>query len=443
MIDNILGTTRRFIPAKIWDFFSPAYHWCLALFAAIWYRFPSRNITVIAVTGTKGKSSTVEILNAILEEAGYATAVSDTIRFKVADKTWDNKFKMSTPGRGFLQRLLRKAVRAGCHVMIMELTSQAALLYRHRFITLDALIFTNISPEHIEAHGSYENYLASKLAIAKNMKHSHKPNRTIIANADDPEADKFLACKADRNISFSLHDVEPYQVKNEGLEFTMDGRTVRSHLSGLFNIYNILAAITAARSFKVGEEKMINAIEKIEGIPGRVQKIRSEKGFEVVVDYAHTADSLEKFYKIFKRDNMGTITNGQGGGTSSAPKNICVLGGTGGGRDTRKRGIMGALADKYCQEIILTDEDPYDEDPGKIVNDVASGIKTHKPAIIMDRREAIREAIRRAGRGDSILITGKGTDPYIMGPRGTKTPWSDAKIVREELENQRVRELGS
>jgi UDP-N-acetylmuramoyl-L-alanyl-D-glutamate--2,6-diaminopimelate ligase len=423
MIDDLLGTTRRFIPAKIFGFFSPAYHWTLALLAAIWYRFPSRNITVIAVTGTKGKSSTVEILNAILEEAGYTTAVSDTIRFKVAGKSWDNKFKMSTPGRGFLQRLLRKAVRAGCHVMVMEMTSQGALLYRHRFIYLDALIFTNISPEHIEAHGSYENYLASKLAIAKNMRHSHKPDRTIIANVDDPESDKFLSSTADRNISYSLHDVEPYQVKNEGLELTLDGLTVRSHLSGLFNIYNILAAVTAARSFKVSDETIIEAVEKIDSIPGRVQKIKSEKGFEVVVDYAHTADSLEKFYQVFKKEDH------------QSSRNICILGGTGGGRDTRKRGIMGALADKYCQEIILTDEDPYDEDPNKIVSDVASGIKNKKPTIIMDRRQAIREAIRRAKPGDSILVTGKGTDPYIMGPRGAKTPWSDARVVREELKN--------
>ena len=423
MIDDLLGTTRRFIPAKIFGFFSPAYHWTLALLAAIWYRFPSRNITVIAVTGTKGKSSTVEILNAILEEAGYTTAVSDTIRFKVAGKSWDNKFKMSTPGRGFLQRLLRKAVRAGCHVMVMEMTSQGALLYRHRFIYLDALIFTNISPEHIEAHGSYDNYLASKLAIAKNMRHSHKPDRTIIANVDDPESDKFLSSTADRNISYSLHDVEPYQVKNEGLELTLDGLTVRSHLSGLFNIYNILAAVTAARSFKVSDETIIEAVEKIDSIPGRVQKIKSEKGFEVVVDYAHTADSLEKFYQVFKKEDH------------QSSRNICILGGTGGGRDTRKRGIMGALADKYCQEIILTDEDPYDEDPNKIVSDVASGIKNKKPTIIMDRRQAIREAIRRAKPGDSILVTGKGTDPYIMGPRGAKTPWSDARVVREELKN--------
>jgi UDP-N-acetylmuramoyl-L-alanyl-D-glutamate--2,6-diaminopimelate ligase len=423
MIDDLLGTTRRFIPAKIFGFFSPAYHWTLALLAAIWYRFPSRNITVIAVTGTKGKSSTVEILNAILEEAGYTTAVSDTIRFKVAGKSWDNKFKMSTPGRGFLQRLLRKAVRAGCHVMVMEMTSQGALLYRHRFIYLDALIFTNISPEHIEAHGSYDNYLASKLAIAKNMRHSHKPDRTIIANVDDPESDKFLSSTADRNISYSLHDVEPYQVKNEGLELTLDGLTVRSHLSGLFNIYNILAAVTAARSFKVSDETIIEAVEKIDSIPGRVQKIKSEKGFEVVVDYAHTADSLEKFYQVFKKEDH------------QSSRNICILGGTGGGRDTRKRGIMGALAEKYCQEIILTDEDPYDEDPNKIVRDVASGIKNKKPTIIMDRRQAIREAIRRAKPGDSILVTGKGTDPYIMGPRGAKTPWSDARVVREELKN--------
>jgi UDP-N-acetylmuramoyl-L-alanyl-D-glutamate--2,6-diaminopimelate ligase len=367
-----------------------------------------------------------------MEEAGYKTALSNTIRFKVGDISWSNLYKMSMPGRFFAQRLIRKAVKNKCQYMIMEMTSQGALLYRHRFIELDAFVFTNISPEHIEAHGSYENYLASKLSIAKNMSRSRKKNRTIIVNADDKESNKFMECTADRKISFSIHDIEPYQVKKEGLEFTLNGRMVHSHLSGLFNLYNILAATTAARSQGVSDNEIIRAIENFTGIPGRVQKIEidtstinpfatnanppKKQDFTVIVDYAHTADSLEKLYQVFQ-----------------SSRNICVLGGTGGGRDTRKRAEMGRIADKYCDEIILTDEDPYDEDPKKIVDDVAKGIESKDHVIIMDRREAIREAIKRAKTGDAVIITGKGTDPYIMGPNGTKTPWSDAKVAEEEL----------
>lgn len=424
MLDNTLGTIRRFIPRSVFGFFNPAYHFSLAFLSALLYGFPSKKIRMIAVTGTKGKSSTVEILNAILEEAGYKTALSNTIRYKIGNESHPNLFKMSMPGRFFLQRLINDAVKADCQFMVMEMTSQGSLLYRHRFIELDALIFTNISPEHIEAHGSFEGYLDSKLTIARNMSRSNKENKALIVNADDAESEKFLACASERKISFSIHDAEPYVVKKEGLEFTMNGRAVRSQLSGLFNIYNILGAAAAARAFGVTDDTIIKAIEGMEGIPGRVERIKSPKGFEIVVDYAHTPDSLEKFYKVFEKTDLNM----------DRAKNICILGGTGGGRDSWKRAEMGRLAERYCDQIILTDEDPYDEDPNKIVADVASAIKNKKPKIIMDRRLAIREALAMAKTGDSILITGKGTDPYIMGPNGSKTPWSDARIAKEEMD---------
>lgn len=396
---------------------SPAYHFTLAFLSAVIYRFPSRYLKVIAVTGTKGKSSTVEILNAILEEAGYKTTLSNTIRFKVGDASSDNLYKMSMPGRSFMQRLLRRAVRAHSDYAVIEMTSQGALLYRDRFIELDAVIITNISPEHVEAHGSYENYVNAKLGICKRLADSRKDDRVIIVNADDAESDRFLECPADRKITYSVHDLESYEIKKEGLEFSLNGIRVHSHLSGLFNMYNILAAITAAKSQNVSYEVMARAIENFRGIPGRVEKIIAGQDFTVVVDYAHTPDSLEKLYKVFGSQRL-----------------IGVLGGTGGGRDAWKRKEMGRIADAYCSEIILTDEDPYDEDQRKIVEDVAEGITSKKPTIIMDRREAIREALKLARTGDVVLITGKGTDPYIMGPRGTKAPWSDAAVAREELE---------
>ncbi len=388
----------------------------MSLSAALWYRLPSRHIKIIAVTGTKGKSSTVEILNAILEEAGYKTALSNTIRFKIGGASFENLYKMSMPGRFFIQHLLRQAVDAQCNYVIMEMTSQGALLHRHRFIDLDALIFTNLSPEHIEAHGSYEKYRDSKLSICRTLVRSRKSNRTLIANADDPESSHFLACDSDTKNTFSLKDAEPYQIKKEGIVFTHAGRSITSPLSGLFNLYNILAAVTAARTQGVSDDVIVRAIEKCNGIPGRVQKIDAQQDFTVIVDYAHTADSLEKLYQVFQ-----------------SSKNICVLGGTGGGRDTWKRAEMGRIADAHCDEIILTNEDPYDEDPKKIIDDVAKGITGQTPTIILDRREAIREAVTRAKTGDTVLITGKGTDPFIMGPHGTKIEWSDARIAHEEL----------
>jgi UDP-N-acetylmuramyl tripeptide synthase len=394
-------------------------------------------------------------LNAILENAGRKTALSNTIRFKIADDSTPNLHKMSMPGRFFLQRFLRKAVDAKCQYAVIEMTSQGALLHRHRFIDLDTLIFTNLSPEHIEAHGSYEKYVDAKVSIAENMRSSCKAVKTIIVNDDDDQADRFLACHADRKITYSIHDVEPYKVKAEGLEFTLNGRPTHSPLSGLFNLHNILAAVTAAESEHISPEMILEAIESFERLPGRVERIDAGQNFEVVVDYAHTADSLEKLYKVFRPDpttpcdsNQTTLKdpdqtaskdpNGSGGSNdligSETRRLIAVLGGTGGGRDAWKRKEMGRLADLYCDAVILTNEDPYDEDPNKIIADVAVGITSKKPLIVMDRREAIREALKLAQKGDAVLITGKGTDPYIMGPNGTKTPWSDAGVAKEEIE---------
>jgi UDP-N-acetylmuramoyl-L-alanyl-D-glutamate--2,6-diaminopimelate ligase len=421
-MDPTLNIVRKMIPRRLFSFFQPAYHLSLAFIAALWYRFPSEHIKVIAVTGTKGKSSTTEILNAILEEAGFKTALSNTIRFKIGDTSRENLYKMSMPGRFFTQSFLRQAVDAKCDYAVMEMTSQGSLLFRHRFIDLDALVFTNLSPEHIEAHGSYENYAEAKVNIARALEASSKQNTAIVANIDDKESERFLARQVARKITFSLKDVEPYETKSDGLVFTLHGRSVSSRLSGQFNLYNILGAAAAARSQGVSDDVIVRAIAKFDRIPGRVQRIDVGQKFNVVVDYAHTPDSLEKLYGAFK-----------------STRNICVLGGTGGGRDGWKRKEMGRIADENCAEIILTDEDPYDEDPRKIVDDVAAGISKNKPSIIMDRREAIREALKKARPGDSVLITGKGTDPYIMGPNGSKTPWSDAAVAKEELQKSQTR----
>lgn len=434
MLDDALSKMRRFVPGLIFNFLSPIYHWKLAFLGAFIYRFPSRKIKVIAVTGTKGKSSTVEILNAILEEAGWKTALTNTIRFKIGNESRPNLYKMSMPGRFFMQRFLRQAVNAKCDCAILEMTSQGSLTSRHKFIVLDTFVFTNISPEHIEAHGSYEKYVEAKVRIARDgLVKSRKSGRAIIANADDKESLRFLSCvegQEVKKIEYGLRDVEPYEIKKEGIDFTFNGKKANSPLSGLFNLYNILAAATTAKSLGIGDETILRAVKNFGGIPGRVEKIEVKgadgrvQDFTVVVDYAHTPDSLEKLYKVFRP-------------SPEAPRNtklVAVLGGTGGGRDQWKRREMGKLADRYCDEIILTDEDPYDEDPKKIIGDVAGGITLKKPTIIMDRRLAIREAINSARKDDVVLITGKGTDPYIMGPNGTKTPWSDAGVAKEELE---------
>ncbi|HBM46180.1 MAG: UDP-N-acetylmuramoyl-L-alanyl-D-glutamate-2,6-diaminopimelate ligase [Parcubacteria group bacterium GW2011_GWF2_38_76] len=433
-MEKTLNKIKSIIPRSAFDKLVPIYHFLLSLTGNIVYSKPSREIFVIGITGTKGKSSTAEILNAILEEAGYKTAILSTVRFKIGNESRPNMLKMTMPGRFFVQKFLRDAVIKKCDYAIIEMTSEGAKNYRHRFVDMNALIFTNISPEHIESHGSFEKYLGAKLQIAKRLEHSQKSSKIIIANKDDEKAEKFMAINVPNKITYSIKEAEPFTLAKEGSVINLFGTRVQTYLPGEFNIYNILAAAKFAQSQGIKTETIKKAIEKLKFIPGRLEKVEIDLSkfktednnktlgngifpdFSVIVDYAHTADSLEKVYKIFKDD-----------------RKICVLGSCGGGRDKWKRPLMGEVADKNCDEIILTDEDPYDDDSEEIIKCVAGGMKDHKPKIILDRREAIREAIRSAKAGDAVIITGKGTDPFIMKAKGNKIPWSDKRVAEEEI----------
>jgi UDP-N-acetylmuramoyl-L-alanyl-D-glutamate--2,6-diaminopimelate ligase len=415
-MDKILRNIKRFLPNWIFHALQPIYHYVLALLGAVIYRAPSRKLYVIGITGTKGKSSTSEITNAILEEAGEKTAMVNGIRFKVGDDSVPNQLKMTMPGRFTIQKYMREAVRADCKYFILEMTSEGTKQFRHKFIALDALIFTNLSPEHIEAHGSYEKYRDAKLKIAKALEGSKKVGRVIVANRDDKESGRFLDINVPNKLTFSLDDAKIFRILPEGVEITFSGERIESKLRGQMNIYNMLAGATLARFLGVNTKTIKKALFDV-SIPGRLQYVRAGQDFDVIVDYAHTADYLRQVYEIFPKKNK-----------------ICILGSTGGGRDKSKRKNMGEIADEHCSEVILTNEDPYDEDPRKIIDDVAQGITRHKPHIYMDRREAMRAGFALAQKDDVVIITGKGTDPYIMIENGQKIPWSDARIAKEELE---------
>lgn len=426
MLEQILRTAERIIPKRVYRFFQPAYHYLLAFLGAVIYRFPSREITVVLVTGTKGKTSTAELLNNILETSGAKTALLGTLRFKVGETSERNMRKMTIPGRFFVQQFLRHAVDAGCTHAIIEMTSEGARQFRERFIDMDALIFTNLAPEHIESHGSYEKYRDAKLAIARALACSRKPERFMIVNADDKEGGRFLSVVGVTPVPFRLQDGNPIIADDKHVELVFHDTRITSALPGTFNAYNVLAAATCALALGISPNIIAAGVARVPRIPGRMERIEAGQPFTVIVDYAHTPDSLEAVYKTFPEHEK-----------------ICVLGNTGGGRDTWKRPVMGGIADAHCAHIILTNEDPYEEDQQKILDEMGPGIKKHVPEIILDRRSAIRRALAIAheltlrqaqGQNVAVLITGKGTDPYIMGPNGTKTPWDDRAVAQEELE---------
>jgi len=415
-MEKLLNIGRKIIPKSIFKKAQPVYHYLLALAGAFYYKFPSRKIFIVAVTGTKGKTSVTELINEILNEAGHKTALLNTIHFKIGDKEERNLFKMTMPGRFFIQRFLHNAVANKCKYVVMEMTSEGVKQFRHKFIALDTLVFTNIAPEHIESHGSFENYLNAKLEIAKALEKSPKKNKTVIANTYDEYGGKFLNIKVPNKIPLSVKNAEPYMLSERFTEITFDGLKMHSKLVGEFNIYNTLSAMHFAKTQNIDTQTIRSAVEKFTGAKGRVERVEEGQNFTVIVDYAHTKESLEALYNAFDKSDK-----------------ICVLGNTGGGRDKWKRPDMGAVADKHCKHIILTNEDPYDEDPMEIIKEMATGIKEQTPEIILDRREAIKKAFTLAQENDIVLITGKGTDPYIMEARGEKTPWSDVEVAKEEL----------
>jgi UDP-N-acetylmuramoyl-L-alanyl-D-glutamate--2,6-diaminopimelate ligase len=446
---------KKFIPSFLINW----YHFLLAFLGAVLYRFPSKELKVIGVTGTKGKSTVVELASKILEEAGYKVASVSSIRFKIADKEWQNQLKMTMPGRFKLQKFLREAKNSGCQYAIIEVTSEGILQHRHRFVDFEVAVFTNLAPEHIERHGSFEKYRQAKGKLFQSCQKVH------ILNLDDKNIGYFLKFPSVKKIFFTLYslpnfpkvhfslllrsskeksyrvirgekiDCRSSQSSQSSLCFKIRDTVFNINLFGEFNIYNALAAIGIGISQGVSLGTSKKALEKIKGIPGRME-IVIEKPFKVIVDYAHTPDSLEKVYQTIRNPKSKILNSKQIQNSNfQNPKLICVLGAAGGGRDKWKRPKLGKIAAKYCNEIIITNEDPYDENPLKIIEEVAAGARGQdKVRKILDRREAIKKALALARSGDVVIITGKGSESWMCLAGGKRIPWDDRQIVREEFE---------
>jgi UDP-N-acetylmuramoyl-L-alanyl-D-glutamate--2,6-diaminopimelate ligase len=400
----IKSLVKKILPSFVLDW----YHFSLAFFGALVYRFPGKKIKVIGVTGTNGKSTTVEFISKIFEEAGIKSASQSSIRFKILDKEIPNTYKMTMPGRFFMQKFLRRAADAGCKYAAIEVTSEGIKQFRHKFIDFDVTVFTNLSPEHIEAHGGFENYKKAKGKLFSASKNIH------IINIDDKNADYFLQFSAEKKITYGL----------ENGDISLKNTDFKLNLSGDFNNYNALAAICVGVSAGIDLKTCENAVEKLVEIPGRMERIISGP-FNVFVDYAFTPAALEKVYKNLKA----------AGNNKQASKLICVLGSCGGGRDKWKRPVLGKIAFQYCDKIIVTNEDPYDENPEEIINQVAVGAGDRAEKI-SDRREAIKKAIRYALPGDTVVLTGKGCEPWICLAAGKKIPWNEKEVVLEETGNK-------
>jgi len=371
----------------------------------------------------------------------------NTILFKIGDKEWPNKKKQSMLGRTKLQSMLRKMVKAGCTHAVFEVTSEGILQHRQWGIAFDVVVFTNLSEEHVEAHGTYRKYREAKELIFKNLRRSYRKTikgreipKIIAVNGDDKEADEFFKHRADKKwvVYADCKKLPPQKEKESiicaeniketknGVAMTIDDRYIDLQMHGKFMAHNALLATATAQSLGISLSTCEQALEKITMLPGRVEIITTKKGVRVIVDYAHEPKS---FLAIFNTARE-LVEDG---------KVLVVFGATGGGRDKRKRGKMGKLAAEFGDYVILTTDDPYDDDPLKIIEDIAPGVISARPEWsvekelfkIVDRKKAIQKALKLAKPNDIVLLLGKGSEQTMAVAEGRMVNWSDAEVVRE------------
>ncbi|HBR80151.1 MAG: UDP-N-acetylmuramyl-tripeptide synthetase [Candidatus Uhrbacteria bacterium GW2011_GWE2_45_35] len=422
-------TVRKLVPEPLIS----VYHWFLAKLAAIVFGFPSRQLIVIGITGTSGKSTTVQFLGQMLEAAGKRVGWASTVSFKIADKEWVNDKKMTMLGRFQTQKLLRQMVTAGCEYAIVEVSSQGIVQHRHVGINFDIATLTNLWPEHIEAHGGFENYKKAKgkffeyVAKSPLKKLAGKViHKSFVVNVDNEHAPYFLGLVGEGNqvVEFRI-DTEEVKLSADGSEFNWEDLPAFIEPIGLPNVYNAVCAASITKALDFSLSETVTVMEKIKSVSGRLESIDEGQDFFVIVDYAFEPKALTSLYETIR--------------LLPHQKIIHVLGSTGGGRDIARRPVLGKIAGEKADVVIVTNEDPYDDDPQNIIDQVTAGAlevgkqENENLFRILDRQAAIEKAVALAKTGDLILITGKGSEPVMAVANGKTIPWDDRRAVRTAL----------
>lgn len=392
------------------------YNYLKALLAPIIHGFPSKKLKIIGITGTKGKTTTANFIWTVLNHNGHKCGLVGTANIRIGDKEQLNKYHMTMPGHFILQKLLKEMVQAKCEYVVLEVTSEGIKRFRHLGLKFDTAIFTNLTPEHLPSHNnSFENYKSTKAKLFKTC-----PN-LIIANVDDPHATYYLNNKCSQKITFSVKNKSDYQAKIiDSSNFELNNFKYSLNILGKINIYNALPAIIIGQKLGIKPIDIQKSFKELTYIPGRMEFIPNQLGLNILVDYAHEPVSLKELLQTAQ---------------DFTPKNnkiILLLGAEGGGRDPAKRSPMGDLANQYADIAIVTNVDPYNDNPQTIASDIAIHIDKNKLHLILDRKDAIQKAISLAKKGDTVLITGKGAEQSITID-GQKIPWDDRKVVKEVL----------
>jgi UDP-N-acetylmuramoyl-L-alanyl-D-glutamate--2,6-diaminopimelate ligase len=423
---------KKFIPAKTFKKVEPIGHLGEAALLNSINNFPGRGFKVIGVTGTNGKTSTAFLIHKMLHEAGYKVGLMTTVAWGPGDDIRSQvQHYTNVPVKQLMKRL-KVLKEAGVEWLVLETTSQGLAQYRTWGVPYSVAVMTNVTHEHLDYHGTFERYRDAKRKLFKLANKNKKGLRVGIINAEDPSA-KLFASDVAHPITYGIKegDLRATNVKMTPSDnrYTAvigeDRYDIVCHLPGSFNVFNSLAAVAVGRTVGLNRDQIEQGIAALKGVEGRMTTINEGQDFEVIVDYAHTPDSFEKLFKDLKPMVKGKLI---------------VMFGSAGRRDEGKRPVQGELAGKYCDEVVITEEDDRDIDGNQIMNEIAAGAekagkKRDKDLfLVLDRTDAIRFTLGRAQKGDTVLLLGKGHEKTIERADG-EHPWDEIATAHTALKN--------
>ncbi len=428
------SVVKAFIPRKLFRKIEPYGHLAEAVLFNIIYGFPARGLKVIGVTGTNGKTSTCFLIHRMMVENGYNVGLMTTVGYGVGDNIKPQIHHMTNVSVPELMQRLKWMKNQGAEWLVLETTSHALAQNRVWGIPYSIAVMTNVTHEHLDYHGTFENYRDTKRRLLRLANSNKKGLRVGVINAEDPSA-RFFEADIARSLTYGVKagEIRASDIKatSTGSDFTVKSQThkdkqlkIHINLPGRFNVYNALAAVGVGFALRMEPGQVEKGIMALKSVEGRMTNIDEGQDFNVVVDYAHTPDSFEKLFKDLRSTVKG--------------KMIVMFGSAGGQRDPAKRPIQGEIAGKYADEVILTEEDDRDTPGMEILNQIAAGaqksgkVRERDLFLVHDRTEAIKFTLGRATAGDTVLLLGKGHEKTIERADG-EHPWDEIGTARKAL----------
>lgn len=428
-MSNIKTTIKSLIPAGVYRALEPEYHRFIAVAANVRYGFPARDMHVIGVTGTNGKTTTSCMIHRMLTDAGYSTALMTTVSYGVGNDITPQQLHMTTASAPLLQKRIAEFKKAGVEWLILETTSHALAQYRTWGVPYEIGVMTNVTHEHLDYHGSFEHYLQSKLRLFGIV--AQHGRRFGVYNADDPSATQWQGA-VPRSLGYGIQNGElvatniqmtaqqsTYEVSHQGITYV-----ITCQIPGEFNVYNSLAAVAVGVELGLSKEQIEQGIAALASVEGRMNTIDAGQPYAAVIDFAHTPDSFERLLSDLRQSTKGKLV---------------VMFGSAGRRDESKRAIQGEIAGKYADEVVLTEEDDRDVDGNEILAQIAEGaersgkVKNQNLFLVLDRPSAIHFAVSRVSAADdAVIFLGKGHEKVIERADG-EHPWDEAQLVRDAI----------